>query len=422
MKKLSNKATDFAVVNDTLYPSVSAVKTYVDSQDTILDNKIDALDLDLQGQIDSNDGDITNLQNTKEDKANKGIANGYAPIGSDGYIPSTFIPNSFDDVLEFDTYADLLSYETPTTGKLYIVKTDETSGGNHSTYRYSGSIYVRVSDEMSANEIKALYESNANTNALTDTMKSNYDEAYNHSQETGNPHDTKFSELLEKPTTLGGFGITDAYDKTYIDSLKDMNGWESELITLTPMGDTDTVLTATLQSYDELRFICHDTVTGEIDTDMLMGAEVIVGNFLRFFDNNNININFGTTDSTFDDNLGGHDLVIYGIKYTELKAEDTTYDNTTSGRTATNVQDIVDEVFSEIDVIETNITNLQAKDIEHEKDLIDHEQRIDSIEAITRKQNSDIASVDDDGIGILHMGKDVAETTVTTKIEGLFIR
>ncbi|MFA5720579.1 MAG: hypothetical protein WC939_05950, partial [Acholeplasmataceae bacterium] len=79
------------------------------------------------------------------------------------------------------------------------------------------------------------------------------------------------------------------------------------------------------------------------------------------------------------------------------------------------------KIALDIDDAETNITNLQAKDIEHEKDLIDHEQRIDSIEAITRKQNSDIASVDDDGIGILHMGKDVAETTVTTKIEGMLL-
>jgi hypothetical protein len=79
------------------------------------------------------------------------------------------------------------------------------------------------------------------------------------------------------------------------------------------------------------------------------------------------------------------------------------------------------KIALDIDDAETNITNLQAKDIAHEKDLIDHEQRIDSIEAITRKQDSDIASIDDDGIGILHMGKDVAETTVTTKIEGLLL-
>ncbi|MFA5720541.1 MAG: hypothetical protein WC939_05755, partial [Acholeplasmataceae bacterium] len=81
--------------------------------------------------------------------------------------------------------------------------------------------------------------------------------------------------------------------------------------------------------------------------------------------------------------------------------------------------------FEEIDYQRQLIQNSEEafanKVIEHEKDLIDHEQRIDSIEAITRKQDSDIASVDDDGMGILHMGKDVAETTVTTKIDGLLL-
>ena len=71
----------------------------------------------------------------------------------------------------------------------------------------------------------------------------------------------------------------------------------------------------------------------------------------------------------------------------------------------------IDEEFAEID------EKIDAVEL----NVIDHEQRIDSIEAITRKQDSDIASVDDDGIGIMHMGKDVAETTVTTKIEGLLL-
>ena len=113
---------------------------------------------------------------------------------------------------------------------------------------------------------------------------------------------------------------------------------------------------------------------------------------------------------------------------TDLDAVNVRYDNTLSDLIATNVKAAIDELDTKHEALdtrvgtaETNITNLQAKDIEHEKDLIEHEQRIDSIEAITRKQDSDIASVDDDGIGILHIGKDVAETTVTTKIEGLLL-
>ena len=45
--------------------------------------------------------------------------------------------------------------------------------------------------------------------------------AYDHSQETGNPHNTTFAQLGSKPTTLSGFGITDAVTSTVFDNHKD---------------------------------------------------------------------------------------------------------------------------------------------------------------------------------------------------------
>ena len=57
-------------------------------------------------------------------------------------------------------------------------------------------------------------------NDLTNTLKTNYDTAYNHSQITNgtNPHQTTFANIQTKPTTLGGYGITDAYTQTQIDT------------------------------------------------------------------------------------------------------------------------------------------------------------------------------------------------------------
>ncbi len=43
--------------------------------------------------------------------------------------------------------------------------------------------------------------------------------AYNHSITTGNPHGTTFAQIDSKPTTLSGYGITDAYTKTEVNSL-----------------------------------------------------------------------------------------------------------------------------------------------------------------------------------------------------------
>lgn len=42
--------------------------------------------------------------------------------------------------------------------------------------------------------------------------------AYTHSQTIGNPHNTQFSEILNKPSTLAGYGITNAYTKTESDA------------------------------------------------------------------------------------------------------------------------------------------------------------------------------------------------------------
>ena len=53
------------------------------------------------------------------------------------------------------------------SGKLYIVFADETKGGNTSTYRWATSTYVLIHDELSASDIKTLYESNTDTNSFT---------------------------------------------------------------------------------------------------------------------------------------------------------------------------------------------------------------------------------------------------------------
>ena len=88
------------------------------------------------------------------------------------------------------------AYTDKRVNTLYIVIADESSGGNHSTYRYTGSTFIKVSDELSASEVKALYEANANTNVFTNAEK------------------TKLSE----------FEDANYYNKTYIDNFS-INLW-----------------------------------------------------------------------------------------------------------------------------------------------------------------------------------------------------
>ena len=74
---------------------------------------------------------------TPEDAANKGVADGYASLDSNGLVPSTQLPSYVDDVLE---YANLAAFPaTGTAGKIYI------DLATNKTYRWGGTVYVEIS-------------------------------------------------------------------------------------------------------------------------------------------------------------------------------------------------------------------------------------------------------------------------------------
>lgn len=133
---------------------------------------------------------------TPENSSNKGQANGYASLDSSGKVPSSQLPSFVDDVVEAANFAALPA--TGTAGVIYITL------DTNLTYRWSGSAYVEISQSLALGETSA-------TAYRGDRGKT----AYDHSQVTGsNPHNTTFASLASKPTTISGFGITDAYTKT----------------------------------------------------------------------------------------------------------------------------------------------------------------------------------------------------------------
>lgn len=136
--------------------------------EVLYDNSISGLlSEDVQNSIDE-------LSTTKLNLIEKGQPNGVASLDSNGVVPSTQLPSYVDDVIEVDTKVDL-----PTTGekdKIYIVVTDETSNGDVSTYRWTGTAYAMVSNTLNASDVKALYESNVDTNEFTDAEKTKLSE------------------------------------------------------------------------------------------------------------------------------------------------------------------------------------------------------------------------------------------------------
>ena len=73
----------------------------------------------------------------KEDKANKGVANGYASLDSSTRVPAAQLPSYVDDVVE---YANLAAFPaTGTVGLIYVAL------DTNKIYRWSGSAYVEIS-------------------------------------------------------------------------------------------------------------------------------------------------------------------------------------------------------------------------------------------------------------------------------------
>lgn len=107
--------------------------------------------------------------------ATKAQLNGLASLDGSGLVPSAQLPSYVDDILEYATYSALPAIGE--TGKIYIVVADETSGGDTSTYRWTGSVYAIVSNSLTAADIEALYEGLPDTNKYTDAQVAIVDDA-----------------------------------------------------------------------------------------------------------------------------------------------------------------------------------------------------------------------------------------------------
>lgn len=95
-------------------------------------------------QITINKNNITNLQNNKIDKSEKGVANGVATLDTSGKVPASQLPSFVDDVLEYNTLAQFPAIGE--TGKVYVDKQ------HNKTYRWSGTSYVVIGSDLALGE------------------------------------------------------------------------------------------------------------------------------------------------------------------------------------------------------------------------------------------------------------------------------
>ena len=151
----------------------------------------------------------------------KSIPNGVATLGSDGRVLPNQLPGSIGEVLEFDTFEDFP--EIGAEEKIFIAK------DTNQVYRWSGTQYVQIIGDLALGETsftafrgdlgKIAYDHSqiitGNPHGTTigdigaEPANANI-QAHVTLTDGTNPHQTTFANIATKPTTLGGYGITDA--------------------------------------------------------------------------------------------------------------------------------------------------------------------------------------------------------------------
>lgn len=198
-------------------------------------------------------GTVSDIQlqlDTKETIDSKGIAGGYAGLDGTGKVPTSNLPAYIDEVLE---YATLSLFPTPgIPGKIYVaIDTNQT-------YRWSGSVYAHITSgavdtvngktgfvTISKSDIGLSNVDNTpdvtksvlEATKLTTSRQINLSGAVSGTTTfnggsnvtitttvADDSHKHTFMNLTQKPTTLTGYGITDATPSTHIGSVGTAHG------------------------------------------------------------------------------------------------------------------------------------------------------------------------------------------------------
>ena len=293
----------------------------------------------------------------------KGANNGVAELDSAGKVPSSQLPSYVDDVIEYDSLSDFPL--TGESGKIYIAKDTNIS------YRWTGTTYAEVGSSLALGETSS-------TAYRGDRGKI----AYDHSQVTsGNPHNVTKSDVglgnvtNDKQIVGLASGTTEDHVITFGTdgySVKDSGK------TLGISVPSDAVFTDTTYSAASNSGITLDANTNEFSNS---GVRVVAEGTV----NGTVSVNTngtvtdvpvkGIQNSAFDNTFRGTEAQWEALtteqkkafdeyKITDdyidpgtLEADDIGYDNTTSGLTSDNVQDVVDEVYALLSALGLSVRN-----------------------------------------------------------------
>lgn len=154
------KVTDYVEpVQSDWNTSDSSALSYIKNKPTIPPGVIidDALSTTSENAVQNKV--ITNALNSKISDSEKGSASGVCPLNASGKVDTSYLPSFVDDVIEgypvtgaTPLSAGWLSETsggsalTPEQDKIYILMADSGSYSANSTFRWSGTTYVLLSD------------------------------------------------------------------------------------------------------------------------------------------------------------------------------------------------------------------------------------------------------------------------------------
>lgn len=215
----------------------------------------------------------TALGYTPENAANKGQANGYASLDGAGKVPATQLPSYVDDVKE---YANLAAFPaTGETDKIYVAL------DTNKTYRWSGSTYVEISaspgstDAVPEGSTNLYYTDSRARNAISVTRNLTYNST------TGlitGPDLTPYLTTETDPvfTASPAHGIT----STNITNWNTAYGWGDHSVEgyLTSTGSIDTHTDVSITSPSSNQLLRYNATSGQWEN------ETVTYSFLQLTD------------------------------------------------------------------------------------------------------------------------------------------
>ena len=168
-------------------------------------------------QIATWDGKQNALGFTPENVTNKGVANGYASLDSNGMVPISQIPASFKEVKVVNTIAERDALTDLFSGKVVHVvdaTADSTVTSGWAEYIYNGTAWIKTTEKESLDIV--LEWANIQNKPTTFTpsahthLGSEITSAVAEATHAINADKVDWAGVQNKPTTLAGYGITDA--------------------------------------------------------------------------------------------------------------------------------------------------------------------------------------------------------------------